>query len=409
VSVLQTLVVALRALLRNKLRSFLTALGVIIGVGAVVAMTSIGAGARARVEETFASMGSQMLVVRSGSSQLGGARGGAGTLPTLTWDDMRAIAEEVSGVSVVAPLLARPTQVLAEGQNWSTSVQGTTPDYFTIRSWSAASGTLFDASDVSRGAKVAVLGRTVADELFGPYADPVGQIVRIGQVPFEVIGVAAEKGQSPFGSDYDDTVFVPVTTYRSRIQSGLEQFVDGTIFVGVVSQTVGASVQAQVEALLRERHRLRPGEPDDFTVRNLADIASAQQEGARTMNALMAGIALVSLVVGGIGIMNIMLVSVTERTREIGLRMAVGAKPRSILIQFLVEAVTLSLVGGLLGLAAGIGAAYWLVSRFDWPLLIQPGIVLLSLGFSALVGVGFGLWPAWKAARLDPIQALRWE
>jgi putative ABC transport system permease protein len=409
VSALRTLVVAFRALLRNKLRSFLTALGVIIGVGAVVAMTSIGAGARARVEETFASMGSRMLVVRSGSSVLGGARGGAATQPTLTWDDMRAIAEEVSGVTVVAPLLAKPVQVMAEGQNWATSVQGTTPDYFAIRSWPVASGSLFDASDVARGAKVAVLGRTVADELFGPYADPVGQIVRVGQVPFQVVGVAAEKGQSPFGSDYDDAVFVPVSTYRGRIQSGLEQFVDGTLFVGVASQGVAASVQSQLEALLRERHRLRPGEPDDFSVRNLADVASAQQEGARTMNALMAGIALVSLVVGGIGIMNIMLVSVTERTREIGLRMAVGARPRSILVQFLVEAVTLSLVGGVLGLAAGIGAATWLVARFDWPLLIQPGIVALSLASSALVGVGFGLWPAWKAARLDPIQALRWE
>ncbi len=408
-SALRTLVVAFRALLRNKLRSFLTALGVIIGVGAVVAMTSIGAGARARVEETFASMGSRMLVVRSGSSLLGGARGGAATQPTLTWDDMHAIAEEVSGVTVVAPLLAKPVQVMAEGQNWATSVQGTTPDYFAIRSWPAASGSLFDASDVARGAKVAVLGRTVADELFGPYADPVGQIVRVGQVPFQVVGVAAEKGQSPFGSDYDDAVFVPVSTYRSRIQSGLEQFVDGTLFVGVASQGVAGSVQSQIEALLRERHRLRPGEPDDFSVRNLADVASAQQEGARTMNSLMAGIALVSLVVGGIGIMNIMLVSVTERTREIGLRLAVGAKPRSILVQFLVEAVTLSLVGGVLGVAAGIGAATWLVSRFDWPLLIQPGIVALSLASSALVGVGFGLWPAWKAARLDPIQALRWE
>jgi putative ABC transport system permease protein len=408
-SPLQILSVAGRALLRNKLRSFLTALGVIIGVGAVIAMTSIGAGAKARVEETFASMGTRMLVVRSGASQMGGARGGAGTQPTLTWDDLRAISEEVSGVSVVAPLISRAVQVVAEGQNWATVVQGTTADYFAIRSWSAASGTLFDASDVARGAKVAVLGRTVVENLFGPYADPVGQIVRVGQVPFQVIGVAAEKGQSPFGSDYDDVVLIPLSTFRSRIESGLQQFIGGTIFVGLISNEAAAPAQAAIEALLRERHQLRTGDPDDFSVRNLAEMAAAQQEGARTMNGLLAGIALVSLVVGGIGIMNIMLVSVTERTREIGLRMAVGAKPRSILVQFLVEAVSLSVIGGLLGVGAGLATAWLLVSRFDWPMLIQPAMVALALGTSALVGIGFGLYPAWKAARLDPIQALRYE
>jgi putative ABC transport system permease protein len=406
---LQILSVAARALLRNKLRSFLTALGVIIGVGAVIAMTSIGAGARARVEETFASMGTRMLVVRSGSSQFGGARGGAGSQPTLTWDDLRAIADEVRGVSVVAPLLSRQSQVMADGQNWSTSVQGTTADYFSIRTWRAARGTLFDDADVARGAKVAVLGQTVVEQLFGAYADPVGQLVRIGQVPFQVIGVAEEKGQSPFGTDNDDVVFVPVTTYRSRVESGLSQFVGGSIFVGVASREVAASAQTEIDGLLRERHRIQPGKDDDFSVRNLSEIAAAQQEGARTMNGLLAGIALVSLIVGGIGIMNIMLVSVTERTREIGLRMAVGAKPRNILVQFLAEAVALSLIGGLIGVGVGLGAAYWLVSRFDWPLLVQPGITALALATSALVGVGFGLYPAWKASRLDPIQALRYE
>jgi putative ABC transport system permease protein len=409
VSPLQILAIAARALLRNKLRSFLTALGVIIGVGAVIAMTAIGAGARARVDATFESMGTRMLVVRSGSSQLGGARGGAGSQPTLTWDDMRAIADEVPGVQVVAPLLSSPAQVVADGQNWSTTVQGTSADYFAIRSWPAARGTLFDAADVARGAKVAVLGQTVAEQLFGPYADPVGQVVRVGQVPFQVVGVAAEKGQSPFGTDNDDVVLVPFTTYRSRIQSGLEQFIGGAIFVGVGSREAAAPAQAAVEALLRERHRIRAGDADDFSVRNLSELAAAQQEGARTMNGLLAGIALVSLVVGGIGIMNIMLVSVTERTREIGLRMAVGANPRSILVQFLVEAVALSLVGGLLGVAAGLGSAWWLVSRFDWPLLVQPGMTALALVTSGLVGIGFGLWPAWKASSLDPIQALRYE
>jgi len=409
VSLGQTLLVAVRALFRNKLRSFLTTLGVIIGVGAVLAMTSIGAGARARVEQTFEGMGSNMLVVRSGSSQTGGARGGAGTQPSLTWDDLAAIAEEVPAVAYVAPVLSAPAQVVAEGQNWATGVQGTTLDYFAIRNWAVARGRLFRAGEVEGAAKVAVLGQTVVDNLFGPYVDPIGRIIRVNRVPFEVIGVAAAKGQSPFGSDYDDTVFVPLTTFRSRIEGGLQQFIDGSIVVGAASRDAAAGVQAGIEALLRARHRIRPGVPDDFTVRNLSDIAAAQEEGARTMNSLLAGIALVSLVVGGIGIMNIMLVSVTERTREIGLRMAVGAKPRSILAQFLVEAVFLSALGGLLGIAAGLGAAAWLVARFDWPMLVQPGVVALALAVSALVGVGFGLYPAWKASRLDPIEALRHE
>jgi putative ABC transport system permease protein len=402
--------IALRALRRNPMRSFLTALGVIIGVGCVVAMTSIGAGARARVQETFAAMGSNMLIVRSGSAQAGGARGGAGTEPSLTWADLEAIAEEVPEVAVVAPHLTTAAQIQAEGQNWATSVQGTTPEFFAIRSWTAASGRLFDAADVAGATKVIVLGQTVVENLFGAFADPVGQVVRVNRVPFEVIGVTAEKGQSAFGSDNDDVAFVPVSTFRSRVATGsLGQFLDGTIFASARSAELTKPAQERIEALLRARHRIRDGAPDDFTVRNLGDLAAAQEEGARTMTSLLAGIALVSLVVGGIGIMNIMLVSVTERTREIGLRMAVGARPRSILTQFLVEAIVLSGSGGLVGVAAGLGAAWWLVSRFDWPMLVQPAVIALSLGASALVGIAFGLYPAWKASRLDPIQALRYE
>ena len=402
--------VALRALRRNPMRPFLTALGVIIGVGCVVAMTAIGAGARARVQETFAAMGSNMLVVRSGAAQAGGARGGAGTEPSLTWGDLEAIAEEVPEVGVVAPLLATAAQLQAEGQNWATSVQGTTPEFFAIRAWTAASGRLFDAADVSGATKVIVLGQTVVENLFGAFADPVGQVVRVNRVPFEVIGVAAEKGQSAFGTDNDDVAFVPVSTFRSRVATGsLGQFLEGTIFASALSPELTAPAKERIEALLRVRHRIRDGAPDDFTVRNLGDLAAAQEEGARTMTSLLAGIALVSLVVGGIGIMNIMLVSVTERTRGIGLRMAVGARPRSILTQFLVEAVVLSASGGLLGVAAGLGTAWWLVSRFDWPMLVQPGVIALSLVASALVGIAFGLYPAWKASRLDPIQALRYE
>jgi putative ABC transport system permease protein len=408
VNLLRIVAVAARALLRNKLRSFLTMLGVIIGVGAVIAMTAIGAGASARVRATFEQMGSNMLVIHSGTSHAGGARGGAGSQPTVTWDDLQAI-RALGTVRAAAPLLSTPAQVMGEGQNWSTGIQGTTPEFFSIRNWKLASGTFFDAQDEATGAKVAVLGNTVALNLFGPYVDPVGQVVRIGNVPFQVIGVAAPKGQTGFGHDQDDTVFVPARTFRAKLRGGLQQYVAGVIFASAISAEDGARAQAEIEALLRTRHRIREGEADDFTVRNLAEIATAQQEGARTMTSLLAGIALVSLVVGGIGIMNIMLVSVTERTREIGLRMAVGAKPRNILTQFLVEAVALSVAGGILGTAFGLGAAAYLVSRFDWPMLVQPQIIAAAVVFSGVVGIGFGMWPALKASRLDPIQALRYE
>jgi putative ABC transport system permease protein len=401
--------VAARALLRNKLRSFLTTLGVIIGVGAVIAMTAIGAGAKARVEKSFESMGTRMLTIRSGSSRGGGVRGGAGSQPTITWDDMRAIQEELPAVERVAPVLQTRAQVMAEGQNWNTSVQGTTPDYFLIREWPVASGAFFTEGDVANSTKVAVLGKTVVDNLFGPYADPLGQLIRVNNVPFEIIGVAGTKGQSGFGGDNDDVVFVPESTYRSKLQGDLRQYISGSVNVQAVSKDSTSEAQTQIEELLRRRHRIPSDGEDDFQVRNLSDIASARQEGADTMTSLLAGIALVSLIVGGIGIMNIMLVSVTERTREIGLRMAIGAKPRSILVQFMVEAFTLSVIGGLLGVAAGIGAASYLVARFDWPMLLQVDMMVIAVVFSGLVGIGFGLYPAYKASRLDPIQALRYE
>ena len=405
----QTVLVAMRALLRNKLRSFLTALGVVIGVAAVVAMTAIGAGARARVAETFESMGSNLLVIRSGSTHGGGVRSGAGTQPTLTWDDLRAIQEEVTGLGHIAPVVATSAQVMAEGQNWGTQIQGTTPALFSIRNWSLAQGVFFAEDDVTRGAKVAVVGQTVVRNLFGPFVDPVGQLIRLKNVPFEIVGVLARKGQSAFGSDQDDVVFVPISTFRSRIEAGLGQFIDGTILASAVTPEATGRAETQVESLLRSRHRIRPGEPDDFTVRNVGDVAAAQEEGAATMTSLLAGIALVSLVVGGIGIMNIMLVSVKERTREIGLRMAVGARPRDVLTQFLVEAVSLSLIGGLIGVALGLGVAFALAARFTWPMLVQPAVVVLALSSSAAVGVGFGLYPAFQASRLDPITALRYE
>jgi putative ABC transport system permease protein len=401
-----TLKVALRALLRNKMRSFLTVLGVVIGVGAVIAMVAIGEGAKARVRESFEKMGTNVVVVRSGSSRGGGVRGGAGSQPSITWEDLAAI-RELPAVALAAPELRASAAVQAEGQNWTTSIQGTTPEYFEIRSWPTSRGAPLQQGDVDSSAKVAVIGQTVADNLFGPYGDPVGQTLRINNVPFQVAGVAARKGQSQMGQDFDDVVFVPATTFTTKIESGLQKYLRGSIYVSARTST--ATAQAEVEALLRARHRIRPGADDDFSVRNLEELASAQQEGAETMTRLLAGIALVSLLVGGIGIMNIMLVSVTERTREIGLRIAVGAKARQILLQFVVEAVSLSVLGGFLGVAGGLGAARWLSARFDWPLFVQPQVIAIAVGFSALVGVGFGLYPAYKASRLDPIQALRYE
>ena len=406
---LATLRVAARALLRNRMRSFLTMLGVIIGVAAVIAMVAIGEGAKARVEQSFAAMGTSLLIVMPGSTSAGGARGGFGSMPTLTWDDLRAIQNEVPTVRFAAPSLRTVTQVLSEDQNWSTTITGTTPEYFEIRSWPASRGSLFTQSDVDGGTKVAVLGGTVVDKLFGSAADPVGQVVRIRNIPFQVVGVLARKGQSPMGQDYDDAVLIPVTTFQSKIQGGLQKFLSGVIFVGAVSTDATARAERDITALLRDRHRVQPGADDDFSIRNLAEIASAQQEGTRTLTLLLASIAAVSLLVGGIGIMNIMLVSVTERTREIGVRMAVGAKPRDILAQFLVEALTLSVAGGLFGVAFGLVLAGNLASQFDWPMLVRPDIIVLSVGFSAFVGIAFGLYPARKASLLDPIEALHYE
>jgi putative ABC transport system permease protein len=406
---LQTLRIASKALMRNKLRSFLTALGIIIGVGAVIAMVAIGDGAKAMVEKSFAAMGSNLLVVMSGSTTSGGAHGGFGSMPTLTWDDLAAIQREVSSVEYAAPQLRGNAQVITEEQNWTTSVTGTTPDYFQIRSWPAASGALFSTADVEGGAKAIVLGQTVVDKLFGPNANPVGQSVRVRNVPFQVVGVLARKGQSPMGQDYDDAVFIPATTFIAKIQGGLKKFLPGSIMVGAASQDATSRAQRQITALLRERHNLGRGVDDDFSIRNLSEMAAAQQEGTQTLTTLLASIAAVSLLVGGVGIMNIMLVSVTERTREIGLRMAVGARRFDILTQFLIEALALSVMGGVVGVLAGLAAAEQLSDRFHWPLLVRPQIIAIAVGFSAVVGVGFGLYPARKASRLDPIDALRFE
>ena len=407
-SPLHTFRVALRALMRNALRSFLTTLGMIIGVFAVIFSVAVGEGAKQKVEEAFAAMGSNLLIVMPGSTTSGGAHGGYGSQPTLTWEDLHAIQTEVPTVRYAAPLLRSSAQVMSEDQNWTTQVEGTTPDYFAIRTWPIARGAPISPSDVESGTKVAVLGQTVVDKLFGASADPIGQMVRIKNVPFQVIGVLAPKGQSAFGQDYDDAVYVPATTFGSKIQGGLHNYVNGIIFIGATSATDTARAETQISNLLRDRHHIAPGGEDDFFIRNLTELANSRQEGTKTMTTLLNAIAAISLLVGGIGIMNIMLVSVTERTREIGLRMAVGAKPRNILLQFLVEAMSLSTMGGVIGLGLGMAAAKW-AATFGWQTVIRPDIVVIAIVFSAAVGVGFGLYPAYKASQLDPIDALRYE
>ena len=403
---LETLRVAFRALLRNKLRSFLTTLGMIFGVGAVVATVAIGEGARSAVEEAFASMGTNLLVLLPGSTTSGGARGGFGSQPTLTWDDLKAIQTEVPTVRYAVPYLRSTSQVLSEEQNWTTQVGGTDPDYFEIRSWPMALGTRFTDSDVDAGTKVVILGATVAEKLFGPNSNPVGLVVRIRNIPFQVIAVATRKGQNPNGQDYDDAVFIPRTTFIAKIQGGLGKFINGAIFI---SATNAATAEKQVTELLRDRHRIGGPADDDFSIRNLAEVASAQEESSRTVTLFLAIVAAVSLLVGGIGIMNIMLVSVTERTREIGTRIAVGARARDILRQFLGEAVVLAVAGGFLGLLAGVLTARWLTSAFKWPVAYRVDVMVLAVAFSGAVGVIFGLYPAQKASKLDPIEALRYE
>jgi putative ABC transport system permease protein len=401
---------ALRSLLRNKMRSLLTSLGMTIGIGAVIAMVVIGHGARARVEEAFASMGENVLIITSGTTKFGGAKGGAGTLPTLTFDDLAAIREELPSVKWAAPQLKTTAPVLSSEQNWTTQVNGTSPEYFDIRNWAASSGSCFDAADVEGAHKVAVVGQAVVEKLFGsPDARVVGKTIRIRDVPFQIVGVLEKKGQSPSGFDFDDQLFVPVSTYQRQIAGGMHAYLKGAIVLSAAAAAGTARAESDLESLLRERHHLGPEAEPDFLIKNLDEIARAKEESTETLTTFLAGVAAVSLLVGGIGIMNIMLVSVTERTREIGLRMALGARPRDILAQFLVEALALAAIGGLLGVALGLVGAERLASRFDWPVKIEPLVPCIAVGFSAVVGIVFGVYPARKASRLDPIEALRYE
>ena len=405
---LASLRIALRALMVNKMRSILTMLGIIIGVSAVIAMIAVGSGAKARIAEQIASMGSNLLIVLSGSSTSGGMRWGSGTVPTLTVDDSKAILSEVPSVRYVAPNLQGVAQVVYGNQNWSTSVNGTTPEVLDIREWPIVSGRPFTQQDVDGATKVCLLGKTVVDNLFGGI-DPVGQIIRIKKVPFTVVGVLGSKGQTTFGQDQDDTIFVPLTTAQKRLFGMQFPGMVRVIAVQAKEPELMKEAEDQINALLRQRHRIQPSQDNDFTVRNLTEVMASAQQSANVMSLLLGAIASISLIVGGIGIMNIMLVSVTERTREIGIRVAVGAKSKDILLQFLIESLVLSLIGGILGITIGIGGTYILSSFTQWPTLLSIQAIFLAFFFAGSVGVFFGFYPARKASLLDPIEALRYE
>jgi putative ABC transport system permease protein len=402
--------IALRALRVNKLRSILTMLGIIIGVGAVITMIAIGAGAQAHLEEQIAAMGSNLLVVSPGAARQAGVRLGAGSRPNLTEDDSNALQREIPDIEAASPAIRSPGQVVAGNSNWSTMLTGITPEFFLVRNWVLERGRDFDAAELSGAGKVVILGDTVARKLFGE-TDPIGQTVRIRQVPMEVIGLLQPKGQSFAGQDQDDLLLMPMSTARNRLLGGhfARQGAVGGIMVKVRDADRMAIAEEEIKWLLRQRHKIQPDQPDDFTVSNLAEMLSAREESSRTMTWLLAGIAAVSLLVGGIGIMNTMLVSVTERTREIGLRMAVGARPGHILWQFLIEAVTLAVLGGLLGTVLGIVGAHYIGDLAEWRVEVPMGAIVLAAGFSGIVGVFFGFYPAFKASRLLPIDALRYE
>jgi putative ABC transport system permease protein len=398
--------IAMRALARNKMRSILTMLGIIIGVGAVIAMVGLGQGAQQQVQAQIAAMGSNLLFVGSGTVNRGGLRMGFGATKTLLYPDMTAILRECPAVAAAAPGAGASAQVVYENDNWSTRLNGTEPQYFDIRNWPVANGSVFSQSDVDTVANVAVIGETVRKNLFGA-VNPVGQTVRINNIPFKVLGVLAPKGTSAaMGQDQDDVIFVPLTTLQKKI-SGQDWL--NFIMVSAQSRDASYAAQQQIEGLLRDRHRIRPGTDDDFFVRNLADMADLADQASRVFTLLLASIASVSLLVGGIGIMNIMLVSVTERTREIGIRMAIGATEADVQRQFLIEAVVLSLIGGAIGIVFGVGSSLLITNVLGWPVLVSPLAIVIAVVFSAAVGIFFGFYPARKAAGLDPIEALRYE
>ena len=402
---LMTLRIALRALARNKLRSFLTMLGIIVGVGAVIAMVAIGEGAKATIRAQIASLGTNVLIVLPGATSQGGARSGSGAARTLMDTDAKVIMDEVPSVAFASPSNRRTEQVVAGNLNWSTVILGVAPEYQQIRGWEVLGGRFINDGDIGNAGKVALLGQTVIDSLFGNQ-DPIDAVVRIRNIPFRVVGVLARKGQSSQGTDQDDIIIIPYTTMQKRL---MRTPYTQSILVSAVSADRVQETQEQITALLRQRHRIQADQEDDFTIRNLSDIAEAAAGSARVMAVLLGSVAAISLLVGGIGIMNIMLVSVTERTREIGIRMAVGARGRDIMLQFIVEAVVMAAAGGALGILLGIGSSTLLNRLAQWPTLVDTGIVAVAFVFSGAVGVFFGFYPAKRAATLDPIEALRYE
>ena len=397
--------IALRALARNKARSALTMLGIVIGVGSVIAMVSLGQGAQQQVKQQISSMGSNLLIVTSGSRTAGGVRGGAGTANRLTPEDATAILRDTTTVAAISPGVSSSATVVFGNQNWTTRAEGVGIDYLAIRGRAVAGGEFFTDSDIRSAARVAVIGQTIAAELFGG-ADPVGQTIRVRNLPFRVVGTLVAKGQSSMGQDQDDVLLLPYTTVMKKLQS--TTFLS-TIYVSAVSEQATTQAETEIAALMRSRHNIRAGQDDDFTVRNLTDIAEAAEQSSQVMTMLLGGIAAVSLLVGGIGIMNIMLVSVTERTREIGIRMAVGAKTGHVQNQFLIESLVLGLLGGLGGILLGAAVSYGVSYGFGWPQSISPLAVVGSVLFSMAIGIFFGYYPARKAAALDPIEALRFE
>ena len=397
--------VATESILKNKMRTMLTMLGIVIGVGAVIVMVAVGYGARSSIRAQIENLGTNMIVVTPGSSSAGGVNQGAGTFNRLTVDDAEKLRREGFMLAGVSPVIMSRTQVIGGEGNWRTSINGVSVDFQTIRDWPMRSGVFFSSADETGRRRVAVVGSVVADQLY-PGVDPVGQQIQIRNVPFQIVGVLSPKGQTASGSDQDDVIIVPYTTMQTRLSG--RSFI-GQILVSAASSAELPAAEREVRAIMRESHRLGQAEDDDFTVRNQTELAEAAEGTTEVMTWLLAAIASVSLVVGGIGIMNIMLVSVTERTREIGIRMAIGARGSDVLTQFLIESIVMSMLGGLIGLAAGAGGA-WLVGRITgWNTATPPEAILLAVGFSAAVGIFFGFYPARKAAALNPIQALRYE